>query len=155
MLVGNIADDLLQDVLERDQAFDLAVFVNHQREVGLAPAERLELLRQRPDVRHEPWRQRDRHDVDLPHVTVGLVERAQQILGVQDADDVLGLFAPQRDARVFGLEHGIDDCLRRIVGIDCHHFGAVNHHIGDFEVAKAEHVLDVFGFALFHLAVLG
>ena len=46
-------------------------------------------------------------------------------------------------------------CLRWIVGIDRHHFGAVNHHVGDFEIAEAENVLDVFGFALFHLAVLG
>ena len=42
-----------------------------------------------------------------------------------------------------------------IVGVDRHHFGAVNHHVGDFEVAEAEDVVDVFGLADFHLAVLG
>jgi hypothetical protein len=53
------------------------------------------------------------------------------------------------------LSTAADDFFRRIVGVDRHHLGAVNHDVGDFEVAKAENVLDVFGFALFHLAVLG
>ncbi len=135
--------------------FDLAVFVDHQREVGLAPAERLELLRQRTDVGHEPGRQRDRHDVDLGKVAFGVLQRAQQVLGVQDADDVLGLVAPQRDAGELGLEHRADDLFRRIVGIDRHHLGAMDHDVGNFEVAEAENVLDVFRLALFHLAVLG
>jgi hypothetical protein len=39
-------------------------------------------------------------------VAFGVLERTQQILGVQDADDVLGLVAPQRDAGELGLEHG-------------------------------------------------
>ena len=54
VLVGDVADDLLEDVLERHQPLDLAVFVDHQREMGLAPAERLELVGQRADVGHEP-----------------------------------------------------------------------------------------------------
>ena len=66
-----------------------------------------------------------------------------------------GLLAPQRDARVLGLEHGIDDLLRRIVGVDRHHLGAMDHDVGDFELAEAEDILDVFGLALLHLAVLG
>ena len=35
------------------------------------------------------------------------------------------------------------------------HGGAVDHHVGDFELAEAEEVLDVLGLALLHLAVLG
>ena len=89
MLVGDVADDLLEDVLERDEAHHLAVLVDHQRELRLAPAERLELLRQRTDVGHEPRRPRDRRDVDLGEIAVGRLERAQQVLGMQDADDVL------------------------------------------------------------------
>ena len=43
----------------------------------------------------------------------------------------------------------------RIVGVDRHHLGAVDHHVGHFEVAEAEDILDVFGLAHLHLAVLG
>ena len=53
------------------------------------------------------------------------------------------------------VEHGVDDLLRRIVGIDRHHLGAVDHHVGDLKLAEPEHVLDVFGLADLHLAVLG
>src|SRR3954451_10115890 len=65
VLIGDIADDLLQDVLERDHAFDFAVFVDHKREMGLAAAKRLELFRYRAHLRDEPRRQGDRGDVDL------------------------------------------------------------------------------------------
>src|SRR5438477_8695658 len=41
VLVGNIADDLLQDILQRHHAFDFAVFVHHKREMSFAAAERL------------------------------------------------------------------------------------------------------------------
>jgi len=36
VLVGDVADDLLDDILERHQPFHLAVFVNHQRETASA-----------------------------------------------------------------------------------------------------------------------
>ena len=32
--------------------------------------------------------------------------------------------------RVTGLEHGVDDLLRRIVGIEGHHLGAMDHDVG-------------------------
>src|SRR5262249_31456696 len=35
VLVGNLADDLLQDVLQRNQALHLAVLVDHERQLGL------------------------------------------------------------------------------------------------------------------------
>ena len=94
MLVGDVADDLFQNVFQRHHAFDFAVFVDHQREVGLAAAKRLELLGQCADVGHEPRRQRDCHDVNLAEVAFGVLQDAKQILGMQDPDDVLGLVAP-------------------------------------------------------------
>ena len=54
VLVGNLADDLLDDVLQRHQAFDLAIFVDHDGEMRLAAQEGVELVLQRGGVRHEP-----------------------------------------------------------------------------------------------------
>ena len=71
-------------------------------------------------------------------VALGALQRAQQVLGVQDADDVLGLVAPQRDARELGLEHCVDDLFGRIVGVDRHHLGAMDHDIGHRQVAQIE-----------------
>ena len=88
-------------------------------------------------------------------IAFGVADHAQQVLGVQDADDVFRRTAPQRNARVFGAQHRVDDLLRRIVGVDRHHLGAVDHDVGHFELAQAKDVLDVFGLAVLHLAVLG
>ena len=44
VLVGDVADDLLEDVFERHQAHHLAVLVDHEGEWRLAPAKCLELL---------------------------------------------------------------------------------------------------------------
>ena len=65
VLVGDVADDLFDDVLDRHQALQLAILVDHQRERRLAVAERLELLVERRGVGHEPGRPRQRLDVDL------------------------------------------------------------------------------------------
>src|SRR5713226_9140013 len=71
LLVGNVADDLFQDILQRHHAFDFAVLVDHQREMRLAAAERLELFGDRAHFRNEPRRQRDAGDVDPRHIAVG------------------------------------------------------------------------------------
>jgi hypothetical protein len=34
VLVGDVADDLLDDVLQRDEALDFAIFVDHERRHG-------------------------------------------------------------------------------------------------------------------------
>ena len=44
VLVDDLADDFLEDVLERDQALDLAIFVNDEGELRLAREERIELV---------------------------------------------------------------------------------------------------------------
>ena len=138
MLVGNIADDLLQNVLQRHHAFDFAIFVDDQREMGLAAAEGFELLGHRAHLRHEPRRQRDGRHIDPRRVAFGGANRAQQILGVEDADDVFRLVAPQGNAGVFGREHLAHQILRRQVGVDHHHLGAMNHHVGNLKLAQVQ-----------------
>ena len=59
VLVGNVTDDLLQNVLERDKTLNLAIFVDDESEMRLAPQERLQLIFKRGRVRHEPSLERD------------------------------------------------------------------------------------------------
>ena len=49
--LGHLADDLLDDVLQRDQALQRAVLVDHQGEMVARLAERLQLLLQRRSFR--------------------------------------------------------------------------------------------------------
>ena len=113
----------------------------------LATSERLELLRQRPHFRHKPRRQRDCADIDLGDVAFRQPDSAQQILGVQHTDDVLRLVTPERDAGVFGGEHLAHQLFCRKVRIDHHHFGAMNHDVGDVEIFQVEQAAE-------HVAIL-
>ena len=98
----------------------------------LAPAERLELLRQRPDIGHEPGRQRDRGDVDLgrdrlrrPAARAADPWRA----GCRRCSPACRCQSGMRVTR--RREHGFHDLFRRIVGVDRNHLGAVDHHVGN------------------------
>ena len=56
VLVLDVADDLLDDVLERDDAAQRAVFVDDDGEMLVARAEGLELVEQHRRFRNEPGR---------------------------------------------------------------------------------------------------
>src|SRR5581483_3154558 len=113
VFVADVADDLLEDIFERGEAHDLAVFVDHERERRLAPPEGAQLIQQRTDIGHEPRRPGDRLHVDLRYVSAVILRGAQQILGMQDADDVFRLAAPQRDSRDRLGQDFLDDLFRR------------------------------------------
>ena len=72
----------------------------------------------------------------LRGIAVGRADRAQQILGVQHADDVFRLLAPQRDAGVLRGQHLAHQILRRQIGVHRHHLGAMDHHVGNLAVRR-------------------
>src|SRR3546814_1392974 len=81
VLVGDIADDLLQDVLQRHHALQAAVFVDDQREMLPARPERLELVEQAGRVGDEPGRCRDLPDVEAVESPAPLLDGAQEEIG--------------------------------------------------------------------------
>src|SRR5664280_3860609 len=151
-IVGDVADDFFQNILERDQAFDLAIFVYHQRDLRLAAAERLELLRNGAHIGHEPGRRHQRGNVDLGGIAVDRMQRAQQILHVQDADDVFRIAAPERQPRHRRGDHRVDQVFGRIVCVQGDHAGAVDHHVGHHQVAQIEHAAEHVTVERLHVA---
>ena len=102
-LVLDLADDLLEEVLERDDPLHVAVLVDDDRHVLLlAPEvgeERGEVLRLRDDVRGPQDRlELDRRDAEVVH-------RAEEVAHVEDADDLVERLAVHRVAR----EGRVDD----------------------------------------------
>ncbi len=61
---------------------------------------------------------------------------------MQDSDDVFRLVAPDRNARVLRLQDLLDDPVRRIVGIECLHLGAMDHDVVDAQRAEIEHAAE-------------
>ena len=89
VLVGDLADDLLERVFDRHDARNAAVFVEHHGDVVAAP---LKLLQQIVDglrLGHE-----ERLAQKLRPAARGSLVRlgqfGEQVLRVQDADDVVG-----------------------------------------------------------------
>ena len=59
----------------------------------------------------------------------------------------------QSGMRVYSdFEHRGDDLLRRVVGIDRHHLGAVDHHVGDRQIAQVEQPAQHVAVVLLHAA---
>ena len=78
----------------------------------------------------------------LRHVPADARQRHQQVLGVQDADDVVGLVLPQRNARVLALQDLVDHLLRRIVDVDGLHLGAMDHDVEHLQASQVEHAAE-------------
>ncbi len=96
VLVGDVADDGLDQVLDRDQAVDAAVFVDHQRHVGALLAHLQQQVEHRDRRHHEQRLAFDRLQAEGP----GLADRGEDILDVHHAGDVIEAFAVDRVAGV-------------------------------------------------------
>ena len=66
----------------------------------------------------------------------------EQVLGVDDAGQLVEALAPGRVARVAALGDLAADRLGRIVEVDPHHLHARRHHASDRAVGEAQHAVD-------------
>jgi hypothetical protein len=94
VLIGNIPDNLFQNILERHEPHHFSVFVDHQSERGPAAAKSLELFRERPHLGDEPGWPRNCRDIDPTRIPIGGLDRTQHILHMQNPDDVFGSSLP-------------------------------------------------------------
>ena len=135
VLVADLADDLLEHVLDRDQAGGAAVLVDDDRGLDL-PA--LELAQQ---LRHALGLGRERR---RPHVrgdrlgVAAAVGEQQQVLHEDDADDVVEVVLEHRDARVALLAELRAQLAERRLGGDGDEVGARRHDLAHQRVAEVD-----------------
>ena len=150
-LVLDLADDLLEHVLERDDPLHVAVLVDDDRHVLVRAAElgqeRRDVLRLRDDVRGP----QDLLDLDVGHAA--LVHRVQEIAQVEDADDVLGRLPVDRVARVRRLQHRPQALLGRQVGGQRDDLGPRHHHVLGLLVGEVEDLVEHLLLLLLELAL--
>ncbi len=136
VLVLDLADDLLEDVLQGHDALHRAVLVDHERHVLVL---RPELREQRGEIlrlRHEVGLAEEILDHDV--VDAPLVERREQVADVEDSDDLVDGLAVGGIPRVRRRDHGGKALPRRECDRDRHHLGAMNHHVVNFLVGELE-----------------
>ena len=149
-LVRDLAHDLFQNVLERDETLKRAVFVHHQREMRVQPQELAHLVVQRRGLGDEVGLHGDLVQVEVAQrlgrgavrLDRQLVHGAQQILGVDDAHDVLGVVAIDGQAGVIALEALRQDVLGRVLCIDHLDPRPVQHDLLDRAVAQVQRAQD-------------
>ena len=62
-------------------------------------------------------------------------------------------FSRQSGMRVYSeASTSLHQLLRRQVGVDGHHLGAVDHHVGDLQLAQIEQAAEHVAVELLHLA---
>ena len=135
VLVVDLADDLLQHVLDGDQPGHAAVFVDHDRHVVARLAE---LAQQHVELlRFGDQHRRPQQLADGAGPVVG-DHPAQQVLGQQDAEDLVLVLAVHREARMAGLDHVLHQVEELRVRRQRHHLRARHHHVGHGHVGDRD-----------------
>jgi hypothetical protein len=136
-LILDVAHDLLQHVLDRHQAGHAAVLVDDHGDMVAVDAEVAQ-----QDVQALGLGDEHRRAQGLAQVEGGVGVVAQQVLGQQDADDVVTAAFVDREARVRGLLHEGDERLRGVRDIDHIHLRARHHDVARGQFGDLEHALD-------------
>src|SRR3990167_3457515 len=137
-LGGEFPDDFFQDVFQRHQAEQLAVFIHHQPQPCVAFLELLQLLEQRRVGGDEIGF--IEYFAQLCHVQRRFLQQRRHALDMQDADDVAGHAVINRQQ---GVVAG-NDLLAQFVcaGVDVQRLDLVarNHHVVHGDALQVDQV---------------
>jgi hypothetical protein len=135
--VLDLADDLLEHVLDREQPGGVAELVDHDRQVVAVAAELAQQLVEVLRFGHEHRGPQQRAQVQLRGAL-----QLEEILGHQRAQDVLALAFVDGEARVAGADHGGQQLV--VGGVDGQqvHARGGDHHVAGRHVRHAQHALE-------------
>ncbi len=94
-LVGQFADQRFEDVGQRHQAFEIAVFINHQRHLLAAGLEHFEGAQHRHGIRQK--QRRAQHGPQIERLSRQTCR--QQVLDLQDAGELMRAALHHRETR--------------------------------------------------------
>uniref|UniRef100_A0A1I8A2A8 NAD-specific glutamate dehydrogenase n=1 Tax=Steinernema glaseri TaxID=37863 RepID=A0A1I8A2A8_9BILA len=140
MLVLDVADDLLQHVLDGHQACHAAVFVDDDGHVVVVGAKLAQQHVQALGLGHEGGRAQQVLDVEA--VAVLLEDQRQQVLGQQYAKHVVVALADHRVARMRGVDHCRQELARGLRRLDADHLRARHHDVAHLQVGDLDRTFD-------------
>ena len=165
VLVGDVADDLLDDILHRDEPVGAAVFVDHQRQVDAGRLHLFQEVERRHRRRHEQHlacdlrrgklqRQVDGAEIEsggalllAPRRLVGIDgglggHERDQVADVHHADRVVERVVVDDEPRVSGLLEHLHEFADRDVLLHGDDVAARHHDVLDPAPAQRQDVLD-------------
>ena len=139
VLVGDLAHDLLEQVLERDETGGAAVLVEDDRHVELLRAHLAQQLGHPLLLGHEHrWPHRLAHRV----VDFACPCPADEVLEVDEPDDVVGAPLARGEPREAVVDRALDRGFDRVVDLHRDDVGAGQHHLAHDRVAELEDRVD-------------
>ncbi|GMA42117.1 hypothetical protein GCM10025883_41620 [Mobilicoccus caccae] len=135
MLVVDLADDLLDEVLQRHDPGGASVLVDDDGELqpGFAQAAQQRVEGHR--LRHDRCVDEDVRDRQLSAVAQ---RDADGLLDVDQARDVVDVLAHHRKPRVPRADRGVEDGLHRLLGVQELHLRAGLHHLAGREATELD-----------------
>ena len=143
VLVGDLADDLLEDVLDRDQAGRAAVLVDDDGDVLALGLHLARAARRRAWSRARTTPGRITSSTRCGELDLGGLEvAADQVLEVGEAEDVVEVLADHRHPREAAAEEQRHRLAQVLVALDVDDVVARHHHLADDGVAELEDGVD-------------
>ena len=136
-LVLDFAHDLLQHVFNRDQPRHAAKLVHHDGHVIAVDAKSAQQIVQPLALGHEHGRAHQR-----AHAQLGRALQFEQVLGHQDAGDVLALALIDGKARMRRVNHRAQQRFVRRVNVEHVHARRGHHHLLGRHLRQAQHAFE-------------
>ena len=150
MFVPDLADQLFQDVLQRDDASGAAVFIHDHGHMVLAFPQGAQ---QGGDLGHTGSVQRRSDEILQFDVVVPLLQRGKAILLMHNADDVVDRLVVDRKARIAALGEALGHFLHGGIVRYGHHVHAGRQDVLGFHVIKLNGTADQLALAIGQLTV--
>jgi hypothetical protein len=77
-----------------------------------------------------------------PDVQLGRALKLEQVLGQQDADDVLAVTLDHRKARVCSIDDDVQDLVVRGIDVDQIHPRRGHHHVAGRKLGHSDHAFE-------------
>ncbi len=151
VLFLDVADNLVEHILQRDEAGGAAELIEHHSHLSAVLLELVQEQLYRECLWHEEWLV---HHAPGAEIGPGLASVSEEILQVEHPDDVIDAALIDRDAR----EGALLNHLRQLIIGDIHGHAldlrAMDHDLPGRHVAEAEHTLQKLALRLIQHAAL-
>ena len=151
VLISDLANNLLDNILHGDDARRSPILIDNDRKVGFLAPEFVEEVPNSLGLRNEVRGPAKVLDCKF----LFFVEpQREQILGVDNADDVVKVLSVNRDSGMAGLNDGLQELLLRAIVSHGDNMDSGNHDFASDGLLQLENALDHVAFVMIDEASL-